>query len=178
METGTLIFEFFVAQRHRKFTGCIMKNNDNWVLTFLARQPESIRSKNQARYRREYYKTLSTDKSKKMFDLLLLKANERNSLEDSEELNSVKHLLRAVDQEKERGNFDPIVIQRETYLEGMLCCGVSPVIETIDTERRLQSRYEYRVRCKTCGSMTTQCTWKRDAKTIWNNPHERTNKTR
>jgi hypothetical protein len=82
-----------------------MKNkmsNDNWVLYFLARQPEWLRSKNQARYRREYCKTLSTDKSKKMFDLLLLKANERNNLEDSEELNAVKQLLRAVDQEKEQ----------------------------------------------------------------------------
>ena len=68
---------------------------------------------------------------------------------------------------------EPIVIQRETYHDGLPCCGVSPVIETIDTGRQWQARYEYRTRCGKCGSMTTQCTWKPDAKTIWNNPNDR-----
>lgn len=63
---------------------------------------------------------------------------------------------------------ESVVIRREMYREGAVCCGRSPAIETIDTERKWQARYEYRVRCKTCGAMTTQCTWISDAKTLWN----------
>ncbi len=65
------------------------------------------------------------------------------------------------------------VIKSELLADGFTCCGVTPMIDTIDTGRHFQARYEYRVRCPKCGSMTDQCTWKPEAKKLWGNPMDR-----
>ena len=77
-----------------------------------------------------------------------------------------------VEKQTDAAQVEPIVIEQEQF-DGFPCCGVKPLIETIDTGREWQARYEYRARCPKCDASTTQCTWKPDAKTIWNNPSDR-----
>lgn len=61
------------------------------------------------------------------------------------------------------------VILSDPYKAGRKCCLSTPLLQTIDTKRTWQARYEYRVVCGRCGARTTNCTWLPDAKALWDN---------